>query len=46
MLTHTGEKPYWCTICEASFNKHRNLITQLRELVTHTGKKPIEVKGL
>ncbi|XP_043237198.1 histone-lysine N-methyltransferase PRDM9-like isoform X4 [Amphibalanus amphitrite] len=35
--THTGERPYGCSICKARFSERSNLITHMR---THTGVRP------
>ncbi|MFY8041648.1 MAG: C2H2-type zinc finger protein [Rhodoferax sp.] len=37
MRTHTGEKPFACEVCPASFSQSGDLTAHMR---THTGEKP------
>lgn len=37
VLTHTGEKPFKCSVCNTSFRRKEHLT---RHYNTHTGKKP------
>ena len=41
MRTHTGEKPFECTICRLRYSKKGDLASHMR---THTGEKPFECK--
>ena len=36
MMTHTGEKPYLCTLCEKAFSRMSDLN---QHKMTHTGEK-------
>lgn len=37
MRTHSGEKPFQCTICKRNFSRSDHLTTHIR---THTGERP------
>ena len=39
MLTHKGEKPYQCTLCENKFSRNDEFT---RHMLTHTGEKPYQ----
>ncbi|XP_045101274.1 zinc finger protein 568-like [Portunus trituberculatus] len=39
MLIHSGQKPYWCSICGKKFRQKSNLTTHM---CIHSGEKPYE----
>ena len=39
MRTHSGDKPYQCSICKKGFSQNSKLRKHLR---THTGDKPYQ----
>ena len=41
LMTHTGERPFTCSFCDAKFSRKSNMVAHER---THTGHKPYECK--